>query len=285
VARESGILEVSDATFYEQVLVRSHELPVVVDFWAPWCGPCRQLGPILERVAAAAAGRFLVAKLNIDESPAVARQYGVQSIPLVVAFRDGQPVDQFLGLQPESAVREFVARLEPSAADRAASEAEKLAEQGEKTAAEARYRGALESEPRHARALLGLARLLGARGEIEPALELIGRIVPGSPVEAEVDRLAAELRMRAHGSADEGALRRRIAADEKDFGARLELGRALAATRRPEEALPLLVEVVRASPAHAEDARKAMLDAFELLGPRHALTLQYRKQLAQALFH
>ena len=285
MARESGILEVSDATFYEQVLVRSHELPVVVDFWAPWCGPCRQLGPILERIAASAAGKFLVAKLNIDESPAVARQYGVQSIPLVVAFREGQPVDQFLGLQPESAVREFVARLEPSAADRAASEAEKLAEQGDKTAAEARYRAALESEPRHARALLGLARLLGARGEIEPALELIARIVPGSPVEAEVDRFAAELRMRAHGSADEGALRRRIAADAKDFGARLELGRALAATRRLEEALPLLVDVVRASPAHAEEARKAMLDAFELLGPRHALTLQYRKQLAQALFH
>jgi putative thioredoxin len=284
VASGSGILEVSDATFYQQVLVRSHELPVVVDFWAPWCGPCRQLAPILERIAASAAGRFAVAKLNIDESPAVARQYGVQSIPLVVAFREGQPVDQFLGLQPEAAVREFVARLEPSAADRLVSEAAKLAEQGEKASAEVKYRAALEAEPRHARALLELARLLGARGELEPAQALLARVVPGSPVEAEVDRLSAELRMRAHGSADEGALRQRIASDSADFAARLELGRALAASQRVEEGLQLLLEVVRGSAAHVDDARKAILDVFELLGPRHALTQQYRKQLAQALF-
>jgi len=284
VARDSAILEVDDATFYEQVLVRSHELPVVVDFWAPWCGPCRQLGPILERIAESAAGKFAVAKLNIDESPAVARQYGVQSIPLVVAFREGQPIDQFLGLQPESAVREFVARLEPGPADRLASEAAILAEQGEKTEAEAKYRAALETEPRHARALLELARLLAARGEIEPAQELLARIVPGSPLESEVDRFAAELRMRAHGDADETSLRRRIASDAKDFGARLELGRALAATGRAEDALPLLLEVVRGSPAQLEEARKAIVDVFELLGARHPLTQEYRKQLAQALF-
>jgi putative thioredoxin len=284
MTREAGSLEVSDATFYEQVLVRSHELPVVVDFWAPWCGPCRQLGPILERVAASAAGKFALAKVNVDDSPAVARQYGVQSIPLVVAFRDGQPVNQFLGLQPESAVREFVARLEPSDADRSAREAAQLLERGERTAAEACYRAALASEPRHETALLGLARLLGARGEVQPALELLTHIVPGSPAEAEVDRLAAELRVRAHGSADEAALRRRIAADPKDFGAQLELGRALAATQRHADALELLLEVIRKSSAHVDEARKAVLDVFELLGPRHELTQRYRKQLAQALF-
>jgi putative thioredoxin len=284
MTRESGILEVNDASFYQQVLVRSHELPVVVDFWAPWCGPCRQLAPVLERVAASANGRFVLAKLNVDDSPAIARQYGVQSIPLVVAFRDGQPVNQFLGLQPEAAVREFVARLEPSEADRSAREAAQLALRGERTAAEARYRAALALEPRHEAALLGLARLLGERGETEPALELLARIVPGSPAEAEVDRLSAELRMRAHGRADEAALRRRIAADPDDFTARLELGRALAATQRHADALELLLEVIRRSSAHIDEARKAVLDVFELLGPRHELTQRYRKQLAQALF-
>jgi putative thioredoxin len=284
MTREAGVLEVGDATFYEQVLVRSHEIPVVVDFWAPWCGPCRQLAPVLERVAASAAGSFVLAKVNVDDSPAVARQYGVQSIPLVVAFRDGQPVNQFVGLQPEASVREFVARLEPSEADRAARDAAQLAERGERTAAEARYRAALASEPRHEAALLGLARLLGARGEVEPALELLGRIVPGSPAEAEVDRLAAELRMRAHGKVDESALRQRIASDPKDFAARLELGRALAARQRHADALELLIGVIRGSAALAEEARKAVLDVFELLGPRHELTQRYRKQLAQALF-
>jgi putative thioredoxin len=284
MTRASGILEVDDTTFYQQVLVRSHELPVVVDFWAPWCGPCRQLAPILERVAASATGRFVLAKLNVDDSPAVARQYGVQSIPLVVAFRDGQPVNQFLGLQPEAAVREFVARLEPSEADRLVREAAQLAEQGERSAAEARYREALAAEPRHERALLGLARLVGARGEVEPALELLARIAPGSAAASEVDRLAAELRMRAHGSADQAGLRNRIASDPKDFAARLELGRALAAIQRHDEALALLIDVIRSSAAHVEQARKAVLDVFELLGPRHPLTQQYRKQLAQALF-
>jgi putative thioredoxin len=284
VTREVAILEVDDATFYEHVLVRSHELPVVVDFWAPWCGPCRQLAPILERVAAGADGKFVLAKVNVDDSPAVARQYGVQSIPFVVAFRDGQPLAQFLGLQPESAVREFVARLEPSPADRIAREAAELAERGERVAAEQRYRAALEAEPRHERALLGLARLLAARDEIQAALDLLARVVPGSPAETEVDRLAAELRMRAHGSADEAALRARVNADPKDFAARLDLGRALAATRRHAEALELLLEVVRRSAEHADEARKAVLDVFELLGPQHELTQQYRRQLAQALF-
>jgi putative thioredoxin len=284
MTRAAGILEVDDASFYQQVLVRSHELPVVVDFWAPWCGPCRQLAPVLERVAAASAGRFLLAKINVDESPAVARQYGVQSIPLVVAFRDGQPVKQFLGLQPESAVREFVADLEPSEADRMAREGAQLAERGERSTAEARFRAALAADPRHEAALLGLARLLGARGEVDSALELLGRIVPRSAAEAEVDRLAAELRMRGHARADESGLRQRIAADPRDSGARLELGRALGATGRHAEALDLLLDVIRASSEHAEEARKAVLDVFELLGPRHELTQRYRKQLAQVLF-
>jgi putative thioredoxin len=284
VAR-AEVLEVGDADFYEQVLVRSHQIPVVVDFWAPWCGPCRQLAPVLERVADDQPGAFVLAKVNVDESPAVARQYDVRSIPLVVAFRNGQPLREFVGLQSEAAVREFVRALEPSEADKLAAEGEALAGSGRALEAEARFRAALKSDPRHDQALLGLARALGARGEIAEALEALERLVPSPARESEVDRLAAELRLRAHGGADLESLRQRVAAHPDDLDAHIELGRALGARGRHEEALAALLEAVRRNPQHADGAaRKAMLDLFELLGSADPLTRRYRRELAQALF-
>ncbi len=279
------ILEVGDDGFYEQVLMRSHELPVVVDFWAPWCGPCRQLAPVLDRVLADSAGAFTLVKVNIDESPAVAQQYGVQSIPLLVGFRDGQPVAQLLGLQPEGAVRELVRQLAPSDADRLAAEADRLADGGEASAAEARYREALELEPRHGRALLGLARRLGERGEIEEALTGLRALVGDPALEAEADRLAATLRMRASAGADPDELRARVDASPDDLKARLDLGRTLAAAGQHEPALEALLEVVRRDPAFEEQAaRRAMLDLFEVLGSSDPLTRRFRGELARAIF-
>jgi putative thioredoxin len=178
---------VTDATFQEQVLDRSAEVPVVVDLWAAWCGPCRTLGPILEKVVAETDGRVELAKVDIDANPGVAASFRVQSIPAVFAIADGQVVDQFIGAVPEAQVREFVERLSPPK-----SEADLLVEAGD----EASLRQALELQPDHPAAVVALARALVERGEVEEALALLAR-VPETP---EGRRVAAMARVGADGS-------------------------------------------------------------------------------------
>jgi putative thioredoxin len=280
--------DVTDATFEREVIARSAELPVVVDFWAPWCGPCRTLGPILERAAAAAGGALALVKVNVDENPRVASAFGVRSIPLVMAFRDGQARAEFTGAQPESYVRQFVAAILPTAADRLAKEGGDLLRGGHANAAEERFRGALAADARHPLALLGLARVLGERGDTEEALGLLERITAQPAVEQEAERLAAELRTRSaapSGGADLAKLEQRARAQPDDLAARIEYGRALAAARRYPAALAELLAAVEQDPHFAEDAaRKAMLDVFGLLGRDHALVEEYRAALARALF-
>ena len=280
------ILDVGEADFDRQVLERSREVPVVVDFWAPWCGPCRALAPILERVVQEHAGAVVLARVNVDEAPDLAARYDARSIPLVLAFRNGQPVAEFLGAQPEPVVRRFVEALLPTEADRLAAEAEALRERGHLRAAEDRFRQALEEDPIHGGALLGLARVLAEEeAGIPEALALLDR-VPASAAELkEAERLAAELRMRTGGTGDLEALRRAAAERPDDLRRKLELGRALAAAGHHEEALETLLEVVRRDPEfEGGAARSAMLDAFELLGPDHELTRAYRRRLAAALY-
>ena len=176
------MIDATDATFEQAVLVRSREVPVVVDLWAPWCGPCTTLGPMLERAVAATDGAVELAKVNIDENPQVAATFKVQSIPAVFALRDGAVVDGFVGAIPEGQVQEFVARLAPPA-----SEADVLAAQGD----EASLRRALELQPDHVGAVVALVRVLLDRRDAEGALELLGRI----PETADVRALAAEARL------------------------------------------------------------------------------------------
>jgi len=176
------VLDVTDATFESAVLARSNEVPVVVDLWAPWCGPCKTLGPILERVVGATAGAVELAKVNVDDNPRVAATFAVQSIPAVFALRDGKVVDQFIGAVPEAQVAEFVNRLVP-----VASEADLLVARGDETS----VRKALELEPGHVGAVEALARLLLDRGEPAEALEVLAKI-PESP---ETRVLAAEARL------------------------------------------------------------------------------------------
>jgi len=178
--------DVTDATFQSAVLERSSTVPVVVDLWAPWCGPCRTLGPILEEAVAATGGAVELAKVNVDENPQVASSFRVQSIPAVFAVRDGQVVDGFIGAIPKSQVEEFVARLAP-----VPSEADRLAAAGD----EASLRKAIEIERDHPVAVVGLARILVDRGEPEEALELLARV----PETAEVRAVAAEARLATRG--------------------------------------------------------------------------------------
>jgi putative thioredoxin len=159
------IVDVGDRDFEREVVERSRDLPVVVDLWAPWCGPCRALGPVLERLATEQAGAFVLAKVNVDEAPAVAQRLRVQSIPAVKAFRDGAVVAEFVGAQPERAVRDFLASILPSEADRLAREGERKSAAGDAPGAEAAFDAALAADARHPRALLGLARIYAASGQ------------------------------------------------------------------------------------------------------------------------
>jgi putative thioredoxin len=278
-------IDVGDDDFASQVLERSHRTPVVVDFWAPWCGPCRTLGPLLERLSREHAGAFVLAKVNVDESPVVAQRYAVRSIPAVIGLRDGAIVAEFVGSQPEAAVRRFLKALLPSEADGFAKAGEALASAGDAAGAEAKLRAALERDARHPRALLGLARLLGARGDAAGALAMLEKITGGELELAEAEKLSAQLRMQAAGAGDEPALRARIEARPDDLEARIELGRALAARGRHEEALEQLLAAVKHDARFADGAaRKSMLDLFAVLGGEHPLTQRYRSELARALF-
>ena len=283
-----AVFEVGDEDFAEQVLSASSQTPIAVDFWAPWCGPCRNLGPLIEGLAESAGGSWRLAKVNVDESPQVAAQFGVRSIPLVLGFRDGQVVSEFVGAQPEGVIREFLAKMLPSAADELVAEARDLLLGGQPEAAEPRLRAALEAEPRHGGALLTLAPILAEQGQVEEALELLEEVSGSPELEQEAQRFAAAIRTEAgsgEAAADLSELRARTAAHPDDLAGKLELGRALAAQREYEAAFEELLAVVERDKDFADEgARKTMLDLFELLGGEHDLTQTYRSRLAQLLF-
>jgi putative thioredoxin len=278
------VIDVGDADFDHEVLERSRTTPVVVDFWAPWCGPCRALGPVLERLAEEHAGDFVLAKINVDEAQAVAGRLGIRSIPEVMGFRDGEVAGSFVGAKPEAEVRRFLEALLPSEADRLVDDAAALIAGGEPEAAERSLQQALALDPSHPKALLALARSLGGRGETADALALLDRIVGKSGVEAEAERLAAELRTSSEGATDVEALRTR-AGESGELGDQVALGRALAAAGRHEEALEALLAAVKRDPAFDDGAaRKVMLDVFAVLGSEDPLTSRFRSELGRALF-
>jgi putative thioredoxin len=256
------IVEASDANFGEVVVEGSKQRPVVVDLWASWCGPCRTLGPILEKVADEHGGQFLLAKLDVDANPYTAGQFGVQSIPTVIAFKDGRPIDGFIGAIPEPMVRQFVAGLLPSEADREAEEAAGVEAAGDLDAAEAAYRDALEQDTNNRAARLGLARILADRGEDEEARRTLMPLLP----DADAERQLAQLEIASWSGLTEPGT--------------LASAKRLAAHGRWREALDGMLGALGDDP----DARQAMLEVFALLGEDDEIVTEYRRKLASALF-
>ena len=260
------VVDVTDATFEQMVVEESKSRPVVVDLWAEWCGPCKSLGPILEKVAGERGGQFLLAKLDVDTNPSTAQAFGVQSIPTVVAFKDGQPVNGFVGAYPEEAVNEFVDSILPSDAEVEVEEAKAEELAGDPEGAEQAYRDALAEDPDNRDARVGLARILVQRGLLDESRELIAPVLP----DAAAERVASAIRV--HTWADEHGT---------DGGTdELAEAKRLASAEQWEQALAKMLSLVRERP----DAREAMIDVFNMLGDDDALVLEYRRKLASALF-
>ncbi len=280
-------IEVTDQNFEQQVVERSHAVPVVVDFWAPWCGPCQAIGPLLEQLAEEQNGNFVLAKINVDDNPMLAQAFAIQSIPAVKAIRNGAIAGEFLGAQPEPAIRQFVADLLPSEAESLAREGTRLAEEGKTQGAESLYRAALSKEENQPLALLGLSRLLVERGDAADALALLGKIPLNAPESDAAQQLMSQIRLQQGGenAGNEQEYRDKLEANPDDLEARFELAQALAASGKYQEALAEYLEIVKKDRGFQDDgARKAMLEVFDVVGPRSELAEHFRSELAKVLF-
>jgi putative thioredoxin len=285
----------SQQTFKADVIDPSMQVPVIVDFWAPWCGPCKQLGPLLEKVVKEAHGAVRMVKINVDENQQLAGQLRIQSIPAVFAFFQGRPVDAFQGAQPESQLKQFVARLTKlggeapaNPVDEALEHAEAALEAGDHATAADIFGQILEHEPGNVKAIAGMVRCLVALGELEQAAEFLGQAPKDKLNDPAIAAAKAQLEVAQSGQKAAGqsdALKARVAADPKDHEARIELAQALFATGDKEGAIDQLLESIRINRSHNEEAaRKQLVTFFEAMGPMDPLTLSARRRLSSLLF-
>jgi len=282
MAQPATVLDVTTATFEGEVVERSRRTPVLVDFWAKWCGPCRTLSPVLEKLAAEAQGAWVLAKVDIDLSPDLADAFGIQSVPTVVLLKGGKVVEAFLGAQPEKKIRELLAKHVTPPRDPIA-EALDLERAGKPAEAIALLRERAREERDDWKARAQLARLLalsGAAGEAELLLDAL----PADERESEPARAVRTILSAQSHAGDVERLRRAVADAPADVGARLALGRALLAARSFEQALPELFEAARRDVGfQGGETKKALFDAFTTLGEEHPLTIEYRRKLSVLL--
>jgi len=277
--------------FMNDVIQASMQVPVIVDFWAPWCGPCKQLGPILEKVVRAARGAVRLVKVDIDQNQQLAQQMRIQSIPAVYAFKGGRPVDGFMGALPESQVKQFVSRLVGqdvvSPVEEALNEAVALLEEGDADTAAAIFSEVLQHEPENVQAMAGLAQVYLAKGDVEAAEQAVAGIPEAKRGDAMVAKAfsAIDLARQSADLGDTPELQARVEADPSDHQARFDLALALFARGRNEEAADHLLELFRRDRKwNDEAARKQLVKFFEAWGPTHELTASVRKRLSTLMF-
>ena len=289
---EGAVKDTTTAGFTADVIQESRRQPVLVDFWAPWCGPCKQLAPALEKAVREAGGRVKLVKMNIDDHPAIAGQLGIQSIPAVIAFRDGQPVDGFMGAIPESKIREFIERVAgPGDAGETTAEALAAAAEirasGDLQGAAQIYAAVLKQTPDNLDALAGLAEALFDAGDIAHAREVLARAPEGKEDAPQLAGVRARLALADQVAAlgDPAELERRLAADPADHQARFDLALIQNATGAREKAADNLLAIMKADRAWQDDgARLQLLKFFEAWGMADEATLSARRKLSSLLF-
>ncbi len=285
------IKDTTTQTFMADVVQESMKQPVLVDFWAEWCGPCKQLGPMLEKAVIAAKGKVKLVKMDIDKYPQIAGQLGVQSIPAVFAFSKGQPVDGFMGAIPESQIKEFITRIAGPGGDpdveAMLADAEALLTDGEGEAAAQVFAQIYEQDPENLKAIAGLARCSIAAGELEQARTTLSLTPKGKENDPGIAsaRAALELAEQANEVGDLPGLARRVEADPKDFQAKLDYALVLAGANKREEAVDQLLDIARRDRKWNDDgARKQLVQFFEAWGPMDESTIYGRRRLSSILF-
>ena len=279
------LYDVTQADFDERVLARSHEVPVLVDFWADWCGPCRMLAPVLHKLAEDFNGQLIVAKVNSDAEQALSQQYGIRSLPTVKLFRNGAVVDEFMGVQPESAIRAMLERHVPRDSDGVREKALEVWRSGDAATAASMLKEAAEKDPDNIQITPDLARVLLAQGEADEAERLLRGLPANRAEDADVKRLLASAYFSrlVKDTPAAHALKERVEADSKDFAALEQLAAHWILEGNYEAGMDALLQIMRGDRKYNDDAgRRGLLAAFELLGDDERVT-PYRRQMFNLL--